>query len=119
VVGKVDELAELAFNIVMAEEIARKIRPRQKGFTHSLRVVVEGLTVIDFVSDEPHSKLFSITVYNDGNSEVYVSVNTYERNAPLKPHETLSIKYDEPVIEKLFLDVDEGKSTEVRVFGIY
>jgi len=115
----VEELNELAFNIVMAEEIARKIRPRQKGFTHSLRVVVEGLTVIDFVSNEPYSKLFSITVYNDGDSDVYVSVNTYEKNAPLKPHETLNIKYDEPVIEKLFLDVDEGKSTVVRVFGIY
>jgi len=82
---QVGELAELAFNIVMAEEIARKIRPRQKGLTHSLRVVVEGQTVIDFVSGEPHSKLFSITVHNDGGSEVYVSVNTYERNAPLKP----------------------------------
>ena len=114
-----DELAELALNIVMAEEMARRIKPRQRGYTYSLRIVVDGLTVIDFVDNEPHAKLFSLTIYNDGDSDVYVSVNNYEKNAPLKPHETLNIKFNDAVIEKLYLDVDEGKKTEVRVFGIY
>jgi hypothetical protein len=112
-------LSKLAFSIVIAEEIARMVKSRQKGFTYSMKVLVDRLTVIDFVNGDPHSKLFSIVIYNDGNSDVYASVNTYSKNAPVKPHETLSIRFDSPVIEKLYLDVNEGKSTEVRIFGIY
>jgi hypothetical protein len=113
------ELTKFALNIVMAEEIARKMKSRQRGLTHSLKVVVDKLTVMDFVNNEPHARLFSLTIYNDGDGEVYVSVNRYERGAPLKPHEILTLKFDDAVIEKLYLDVDEGKSTVVRVFGIY
>jgi hypothetical protein len=115
----VSELTELALNIVMAEEMTRRIKSRQRGYTHSLKIVVDGLTVIDFVENEPHAKLFSLTIYNDGDSDVYVSVNNYEKNAPLKPHEILNIRFDDAVIEKLYLDVDEGKTTTVRVFGTY
>jgi hypothetical protein len=103
----------------MAEEIARKIKPKQKGYTYSIMTLVDKLTVIDFVNNEPHAKLFSLTIYNDGDSDVYVSVNNYEKNAPLKPHEILNIKFNDAVIEKLYLDVNEGERTIVRVFGIY
>jgi hypothetical protein len=113
------ELSKLAFNIVIAEELAKRIKAKQKGYTYSLKTIVDKLTVIDFVNSEPYHKLFSLVIYNDGDNDVYVSVNTYAKNAPLKPHETLSIKFDNAVIEKLYLDIDEGKSTIVRIFGIY
>jgi len=113
------ELKGLVSSIIIAEELARKTKKRHKGYTYSLEITVDKLTVIDLVSSEPHAKLISVTIYNDGDSDVYVSVNKYEKKAPLKPHETLNIKFDEPIIEKIFLDLDEGKSTTVRVFGLY
>jgi len=116
----VSELIDrIVASIVAAEETARKIKPKQKGHTHSLSILVDKLTVVDFANNEPHAKLFALTIYNDGDSEVYVSVNKYERGAPLKPHEVLNIRFDDAVIERLYLDVDEGKSTTVRVFGTY
>jgi len=114
-----DTVTSLAIGIVVAEEIARNIKSRQKGYTYSLAVVVDKLKVIDFVNDEPHAKLTSITIYNDGKDEVYASVNTYVKNAPIKPHEILNVEFREPLIEKLYLDVDEGKTAVVRIFGIY
>jgi hypothetical protein len=113
------ELTGLVSSIIIAEELARKSRKKYKGYTYSRVITVDRLTVIDLVSSEPYARLISITVYNDGDSDVYVSVNKYEKKAPLKPHETLNIKFEEPMIEKIFLDVDDGKSTTVRVFGLY
>jgi hypothetical protein len=114
-----DTLTSTAINIVMAEEIARLLKKKSRGYTYSLKVVVDGLKIIDFVNGEPHAKLTSITIYNDGEDEVYASVNTYVKNAPIKPHEILNIEFSEPLIEKLYLDVDEGKRAVVRVFGTY
>jgi hypothetical protein len=110
---------KIVASIVVAEETARKIKPRQKGHTHSLSILVDKLTVVDFVNNEPHARLFALTICNDGDSEVYASINEHKRGAPLKPHETLSVRFDDAVIEKLYLDVDEGKSAVVRVFGTY
>jgi hypothetical protein len=114
-----DAVTSLAIGVVMAEEIARSMKSKQKGYTYSLTIVVDKLKIIDFVDSEPHARLASITIYNDGEDEVYASVNTYVKNAPIKPHEILNIEFREPLIEKLYLDVDEGKTATVRIFGIY
>jgi len=114
-----DTLTSTAISIVMSEEIARLLKKKNRGYTYSLKVDVDGLKIIDFVNDEPHARLTSITIYNDGEDEVYASVNTYVKNAPIKPHEILNIEFDDQLIEKLYLDVDEGKKAVVRVFGTY
>jgi hypothetical protein len=114
-----DTLTSAAIGVVIAEETARLLKKRNKGYTFSLKTVVDKLKVIDFVNGEPHAKLSSITIYNDGEDEVYASVNTHVKNAPIKPHEILNIDFSEPMIEKLYLDIDEGKTTVVRIFGIY
>jgi hypothetical protein len=41
------------------------------------------------------------------------------RITPLKPGESLTIDMRQPVIERLFLDVAEGKQAFIRGFGIY
>ena len=114
-----DAVTQLAIGVVIAEETARLLKKKNKGYTYSIKIIVDGLKVIDFVNGEPHAKLSSITIYNDGEDEVYASVNTYVRNAPIKPHEILNIEFSEPMIQKLYLDVDEGKTAVVRIFGIY
>jgi hypothetical protein len=97
----------------------REISHRPRGYTHQLNILVEKLVVVDFVNDEPHVPLFSIVIYNDGPDEVYVSVNVYQKIAPLKFGEYLKIDMLSPKIEKLYLDVNEGKKAYIRVFGVY
>jgi hypothetical protein len=106
----------------MLEEVLETLRnalARPRGLIFPVKVLVDKLTVIDFVGGLPHTPLFSITVYNDGPDEVYVSVNEYQRVAPLKPGESLAIDCHAPSIERLYLDVDEGKKAAVRAFGLY
>jgi hypothetical protein len=108
-------LLELAFAIVAAEEV----QPKLLGYTYSKTLLVDKLTILDFINDEPHHPLFSVNIYNDGSDDVYVSVNNYSRGAVVKPHESFRIDMRAPRIEKLFLDVDSGKKAYIRVFGIY
>jgi hypothetical protein len=118
-----EEILRLAFAIAAAEEVSREKKPREEaklmGYTYAASITVEGLTIIDFVSGEPHARLFSIEIYNDGPDEVYASVNNYQRNAPIKPGESLKIDMRLPRIESLFLDVANGRKAFIRVFGIY
>jgi hypothetical protein len=110
-----EKLLELAFAIASAEEA----QPKPWGYTYTKTLLVDGLAVLDFINGEPHCPLFSVTIYNDGADEVYVSINNYSRGAVLKPHEVLKIDMQAPNIKRLYLDVDSGKKALIRVFGIY
>jgi hypothetical protein len=107
---------------------------KPKGYIYPIKVLVDRLTVIDFVNKYPYTPLISVTLFNDGPDEVYPSVNDYQRTVspkagetipvdvritPLKPGESLTIDMRQPIIERLFLDVAEGKHTFIRGFGIY
>jgi hypothetical protein len=92
---------------------------RPKGYVHQIKVLVDKLIVLDFLKERPYTPLFAITLYNDGPDDVYLSVNEYQKITPLKPGETLTIDYRAPIIEGLYLDVDEGKKAFIRGFGIY
>jgi hypothetical protein len=106
----------------MIEEVAEKLEralAKPKGLTYPINILVDKLTVIDFVKGAPYTPLFSITIYNDGPDEVYPSVNEHQRIAPLKPGESLNIELGAQGIERLYLDVDEGKKASVRAFAVY
>jgi hypothetical protein len=128
----VDELLKAALTLAIAEENARivaetlakkTLKPKTivkpKGYTHPIKVAVDKLTVIDFTIKPPYTPLFSITLFNDGPDDVYPSVNTYQKLVQLKYGESLQIKFSSPKIEKLYLDVDDGKEANIRGFGIY
>jgi hypothetical protein len=112
------DLLKYAVLLAIAEE-AREEAVEPLGYMYHISTTVTGLTVIDFVESEPRRPLFSLTVYNDGEADVYVSINSYERKAPLKPGETLRVEFRKPKIRRLYLDVDEGRSAYIRGYGIY
>jgi hypothetical protein len=101
------------------ERLARIESARPKGYVHQIKVVVDKLIVLDFLKERPYTPLFAITLYNDGPDDVYLSVNDYQKITPLKSGETLTVDYHAPLIERLYLDVDEGRSAFIRGFGIY
>jgi hypothetical protein len=108
-------LDEIAERLLHLEELLAKPR----GCVYPIRVAVEKLTIIDFVRGYPYTRLFAITLFNDGPDSVYPSVNDYQKHTPLNTGESLTLEYHSPRIEKLILDVDEGKTANVRGFGIY
>ncbi len=103
----------------MIERLARAETAKPKGYVHHIKVSVDKLVVLDFLVGHPYAPLVAVTLYNDGPDEVYPSVNMHQKTAPLKPGETLTIDYHVPMIERLFLDVDEGKKAYIRGFGTY
>jgi hypothetical protein len=110
---------QLLYDIAsMIEELTESSKT-PKGFVFPIIITVQETTTIDFVKEMPREPLFSITIFNDGPDDVYPSVNTYQKYAPLKPGESLSIDFRKPGIEKLYLDVDTGKKANIRGFGIY
>jgi hypothetical protein len=121
-----DDLLKLALAIAVAEERARREDHSEqaeeagpRGYIYPISVTVEELTVVDFVKGRPYSPLYSITIFNDGPDEVYVSVNEHQKQTPLKPGEQLSIDARNARIERLYLDVDANKKAYVRGFGLY
>jgi len=92
---------------------------KPKGYIYHIKVVVDKLIVLDFLKGHPRTPLFAVTLYNDGPDEVYPSVNEHQKTTPLKPGETLTIDFHVPRIERLYLDVDEGKKSYIRGFGTY
>jgi hypothetical protein len=110
-----DDLLKQAILLAIAEEL----KPQVKGYVYPINVTVTSLTILDFIVGEPHTPLFSITLYNDGLDDLYVGINSYQKTTPLKRGESLSIKLLTPRIERLYLDVDEGKTATARGFGIY
>jgi hypothetical protein len=112
------DLAGMIENAI--ERLARiESASKPKGYVHHITVVVNKLVVLDFVKGHPYAPLIAVTLYNDGPDEVYPSVNGHQKVAPLKPGETLTIDYRAPMIERLYLDVDEGRSANIRGFGTY
>jgi hypothetical protein len=96
-----------------------RLLAKPRGYIYSINRVVDRLTVIDFTKEYPRSPLFAITLFNDGPNDVYVSINEYQKVTPLKPKDSISVDMRCPVIEVLYLDVDEGKKTSIRGFGTY
>jgi hypothetical protein len=97
------------------ERLARiESATKPKGYVYHIKLVVDKLVVLDFLKGYPYAPLFVITLYNDGPDEVYPSVNGHQKIAQLKPGETLTIDYHAPMIERLYLDVDEGRSANIR-----
>lgn len=103
------------------ERLARmeELLARPKGYVYPIRLTVERLTVVDFIEAYPHTRMFSVTLYNDGPDEVYPSVNVHQKSVSLKPGESLTIDCRSPVIERLYLDVEGGRKAFVRGFGVY
>jgi hypothetical protein len=105
-----EKLLDLAFAIVSAEEA----QPKPRGYTYTKTLLVDGLVVLDF-----KPPLFSVSIYNDGADEVYVSINNYSKDVVLKPHESLKIDLRAPLIKRIYIDIDHGKKAYIRIFGIY
>jgi len=109
---------------MMEETIERLINierllAKPRGYIYSINRVVDHLTIIDFTKEYPRSPLFAITLFNDGPNDVYVSINEYQKVTLLKPGDSISVDMRYPVIEVLYLDVDEGKKASIRGFGTY
>jgi len=92
---------------------------KPKGYVVPINVEVTKTEVLNFISATPYTPLFSVSLFNDGPDEVYPSVNDLQNRTPLKPGENISLDFHAPKIEKLFLDVDEGKKAKIRGFGLY
>jgi hypothetical protein len=112
IAGMIDETVERILNV-------EKLLVKPKGYIHPIKITVDKITLIDFITKIPYTPLFSITIFNDGPDEVYPSVNTYQKLTSLKYGESLTIEFHTPRIEKLYLDVDEGKKANIRGFGMY
>jgi hypothetical protein len=111
-VALLDEIAERLLSL-------EKLSAKPKGKIYPINITVSKLEIIDFINGYPREPLFSISIFNDGPDEVYPSVNTHQKRTPLKYGEPLSIEFHAPRIEKLYLDVDEGKKANIRGFGMY
>jgi hypothetical protein len=111
-----DDLLKQSILLAIAEELKPQM---PKGYVYPINVTVSELTILDFIVGEPHTPLFSITLYNDGANDIYVGINSYQKITPLKPGEYLNVEFKTPVIKRLYLDVDTGKNTYIRGFGIY
>jgi hypothetical protein len=103
----------------LVERLARIESAKPRGYVHHINVAVDKLVVLDFLKGHPYAPLLAVTLYNDGPDEVYPSVNEHKKITPLKPGETLTIDYRAPMIERLYLDVDEERKAFVRGFGTY
>jgi len=111
-----DDLLKQSILLAIAEEL----KPQTpKGYVYPINVTVSELTILDFIVGEPHTPLFSITLYNDGQNDVYVGINSYQKTAPLRPGEYLNVEFKTPVIKRLYLDVNEDEKAYIRGFGIY
>jgi hypothetical protein len=110
---------QILYDIAGMLDDVGKLLAKPMGYTHPIKVTVSELTIIDFVNGAPYSPLFSITIFNDGPDEVYPSVNTYQKLTSLKYGESLTIEFHTSRIERLYLDVDEGKKANIRGFGMY
>lgn len=63
-------------------------------------------------------KWFSFDLYNDGPDPVYVQVNRHTaKTTPLNKGESLKENCKAPVIERIFLETDSGKTASVRIFA--
>jgi hypothetical protein len=113
-----DDLLKQAILLAIAEE-TKEARAEPKGFIYPISMEVTSLTTLDFIVGEPHTPLFSITLYNDGQNDVYVGINSYQKTAPLRPEEYLNVEFKFPIIKRLYLDVNEGEKAYIRGFGIY
>lgn len=61
---------------------------------------------------------FSFDLYNDGPDPVYVQVNRHTaKTTPLNSGESLKENCKAPVIKRIFLETDSGKTASVRIFG--
>jgi len=113
-----DDLLKYAMLLAIAEE-TKETRAEPRGFIYPINVTITSLTILDFIVGEPHTPLFSLTLYNDGQNDVYIGVNSYQKTAPLRPGEYLNVEFKTPVIKQLYLDVEAGKNAYIRGFGIY
>jgi len=96
------------------EEAVRETVP--EGIVVPRTISVVERETVDFRT-EP---LFSFSLYNDGDDDVYVGGSTYpEEEVPVKKKES----YDCPIrkrgsIKMIYLVCGKGKSTSVRIYGV-
>ena len=65
----------------------------------------------------------SLSMINDGDSEVYISTNEDGEHdlldqVPVKKNETINIGMQYPVLRTLWLKAEDGGSADVRIHGI-
>jgi hypothetical protein len=115
-----DEVAERLYKMQTENfKNIEKLLAKPKGYIYPIKITVAKLEIIDFLKEPPHTQLFAVTIFNDGPDEVYPSVNIHQRTTPIKPNENVRFEFTAPKIEKIFLDVDDGKTANIRGFGVY
>jgi len=96
------------------EKAVEEVTP--EGIIVPRTITVTGEEVVDFRA-EP---LYSFSLYNDGEGDVYVGVNTYpEQEVPIHKRES----YDCPIekrgaIRTIYIVCESGKSATVRIYGV-
>jgi hypothetical protein len=113
------DMAGMIENLLEKISKIESLITKPEGKIYTVNVVVDKLTVINFVEDSPRAMLYSITLFNDGPDDVSVSVNSYENRLLLKAGESVDLNFSSPVIRTLLLDVELGKKSSVRGVGIY
>jgi len=111
-IALLDEIAE------RLSRIEEKVRQVPKGVLPII-VEVKDLCILNFLTNDPFSRLFSLTLYNDGPDPVYPGINIAQSVTMLKPGEDLRIDLEYPGIERLYLSVARGKRALIRGFGVY
>jgi hypothetical protein len=92
---------------------------KPKGYVQPIKLIVDKLAVLDFMGGPPYTPLFAVSLFNDGPDEVYPGVNEHQKRTALKPGEPLSLEFHAPKIERLYLDVETGKTANIRGYGLY
>jgi hypothetical protein len=114
-----------ALQVMYLDEIAGRLghleslMAKPKGYTHPIKATVNGFTIIDDFYRDLHIVLYAVTLYNDGPDDVFPSINSFQKVTPLKVNESVSFDYGKPCIKYIVLDVDTGKTANIRGFGIY
>ena len=80
---------------------------------YPVKVVGEQRVIIDAF---PY-KWFNVDVYNDGPDDVYCFINEVGTlRQPLKKDENLKVENPAPLVKRIILFCDAGKSANVRIY---
>jgi len=109
-----DEIAEKLLKIL---ELLKMQIPEGRTFPTTISVT-DKIKKVDFVKEYPYTPLYSFTLYNDGDGEVYIGVNEMpSENFKLYKGDKVQLDMYSPKIRFITLKCDTGKTASVRLFG--
>lgn len=111
----------------IAAHAAKQTKLLQKLYDHEKDLEGDGLTryIPLTVTDKQENYLLpevwqSCSITNDGDNMVYIKVNTpYADEIPLNQSETLNQDTKTHKLKRLYLRCDTGKTSSIRILGIY